>query len=29
MTFPGAETMKGGAKGVDILRLYAGRGSLA
>jgi hypothetical protein len=29
MTFPGAETIKGGAKGVDILRLYAGRGSLA
>ena len=28
MTFPGAETIKGGAKGVDILRLYAGRGSL-
>lgn len=28
MTFPGAETIKGGANGVDILRLYAGRGSL-
>ena len=29
MTFPGAETIKGGANGVDILRLYAGRESRA